>query len=54
MHPRNREGGFAAQPYEPPNLRVVGSVHELTQTDKKYGPTDGYTFQGVSITNASG
>ena len=42
-------------PYEAPALRLLGSVPELTQQlqDKKLGPTDGFTFQGVSITNAS-
>ena len=40
--------------YEAPALTVLGSVHALTQTqDKKYGVSDGFTFQGVSITNAS-
>ena len=43
------------QPYEAPALRLLGSVSELTQQlqDKKLGPTDGFTFQGISITNAS-
>ena len=42
------------QPYEAPALRLLGSVSELTQQiDKKVGPTDGFTFQGISITNAS-
>ncbi|HEV3477913.1 MAG TPA: lasso RiPP family leader peptide-containing protein [Gaiellaceae bacterium] len=54
MQQRDRDGGIAAPGYEAPTVRVVGSVHELTQVDKKYGPTDGYTFQGVSITNSSG
>jgi hypothetical protein len=42
-------------PYEAPALRLLGSVPELTQQlqDKKFGPTDGFTFQGISITNAS-
>jgi hypothetical protein len=40
--------------YEPPKLTVLGSVHGLTQvTDKKYGHSDGFTFMGNSITNAS-
>jgi hypothetical protein len=40
--------------YEPPSVRVLGSVGELTLiTDKKYGSSDGYAFLGVSITNAS-
>ena len=43
------------RPYEAPALRLLGSVPELTQQlqDKKLGPTDGFTFQGISITNAS-
>jgi hypothetical protein len=40
--------------YEPPALSVLGTVHALTQvTDKKYGVSDGFTFMGVAITNAS-
>jgi hypothetical protein len=40
--------------YEPPKLTVLGSVHDLTQVqDKKYGHSDGFTFMGNSITNAS-
>jgi hypothetical protein len=39
--------------YEPPTVRVMGSIRELTLMDKKYGPTDGYTLMGVAISNAS-
>ncbi len=39
--------------YEPPTVRIIGSIRELTLTDKKYGPTDGYTLMGVAISNAS-
>ncbi len=44
-----------AQSYEPPELRVLGGVPELTQQlqDKKFGATDGFTFMGISIANAS-
>jgi hypothetical protein len=36
--------------YEPPALRVIGSVAELTLgCDKKYGSSDGFTFMGDSI-----
>jgi hypothetical protein len=44
-----------SQPYEAPKLRLLGSVPELTQQlqDKKLGPTDGFTFMGNAITNAS-
>lgn len=41
------------QSYDAPALKVVGKVSELTLTDKKFGPTDGYTLMGVAITNAS-
>jgi hypothetical protein len=34
-------------------LTVLGSVHALTLQDKTYGASDGFTFQGISITNAS-
>jgi hypothetical protein len=40
--------------YEAPALTVLGSVHSLTQTqDKKWGGSDGFTFMGVPISNAS-
>jgi hypothetical protein len=39
--------------YEPPVLEEIGSLHELTLRDKTYGSTDGFTFQGVPITNNS-
>jgi hypothetical protein len=39
--------------YEAPVLRVLGSLHSLTQQDKMYGSSDGFTFMGTSITNAS-
>jgi hypothetical protein len=40
--------------YEAPSLTELGSVHAITQTqDKKYGESDGYTFMGTAITNAS-
>ena len=43
------------QSYEPPRLRVLGPLPELTQQlqDKKFGATDGFTFMGISIANAS-
>jgi hypothetical protein len=48
-------GTHNTQPYEAPALRLLGSVPELTQQlqDKKLGPTDGFTFMGNAITNAS-
>ena len=36
--------------YQPPALRVLGSVQELTQgCDKKLGTADGFTFAGQAI-----
>jgi hypothetical protein len=39
--------------YEAPKLIVLGALGDLTLGDKKYGPTDGFTFQGNPITNSS-
>ena len=40
--------------YESPRLEVLGTVEALTAlTDKKFGATDGYTFMGIAIANAS-
>ena len=41
--------------YVPPALRLLGSVSALTQgdQDKKLGPSDGFTFMGAPIANAS-
>lgn len=41
--------------YEAPAVKVLGTLHSLTEMpiDKTYGPTDGYTFMGQGITNAS-
>jgi hypothetical protein len=51
--PSDRISGSAT--YVPPALRVLGSVAALTQQtqDKKLGVTDGFTFLGVPIANAS-
>jgi hypothetical protein len=47
----NRENEIV---YEAPKLEVLGSIYELTELqDKTFGPTDGYTFQGTPIANAS-
>ena len=36
--------------YMPPALRVLGSVHDLTQgCDKRGGKSDGFTFMGQAI-----
>jgi hypothetical protein len=49
-----KENGSKPALYEAPALALLGSVHRLTQQiDKKYGETDGYTFMGQGITNAS-
>jgi hypothetical protein len=41
--------------YTPPALEVLGSVHELTLLqDKIFGPTDGFTFNGIPITDNPG
>lgn len=40
--------------YQAPTVVVLGSVHGLTQQiPKEYGESDGYTFMGQGITNAS-
>ena len=40
--------------YEAPKIAVLGALGDLTLLqDKKLGPTDGFLFQGISITNAS-
>jgi len=48
-------GSATGEAYEAPAIRLLGSVPELTQQtiDKKVGPTDGFTFMGIAITNAS-
>lgn len=39
-----------AQPYEPPTLVVLGTVHDLTQgCDKMNGSSDGFTYNGQAI-----
>ena len=39
--------------YQRPEIRELGSLEELTLQDKDYGSSDGLTFQGVPIGNAS-
>lgn len=40
--------------YTTPQLIVHGTVAEITaQQNKNYGPSDGFSFQGSSITNVS-
>jgi hypothetical protein len=44
----------AKKPYTTPEVVVHGSLEEITKIqDKKVGPTDGFSFMGISITNAS-
>lgn len=41
-------------PYEAPAIKVLGSVHQLTLTiDKRFNASDGLTFMGTPIGNAS-
>ena len=35
--------------YQPPALRVLGSVEELTGCAKQFGGSDGHTFQSQGI-----
>ncbi len=47
-------GMTARRAYERPRFEAAGSLVALTQAvDKKFGFSDGFTFQGVAITNAS-
>jgi hypothetical protein len=39
--------------YKAPELRVLGTVQELTHQDKALGVSDGFTFLGIPITNNS-
>ena len=39
--------------YEAPELILIGSLTELTLGDKRLGESDGFTFMGAPITNAS-
>jgi hypothetical protein len=40
--------------YVPPAVTELGSLHAMTLwCDKRYGRSDGFTFQGSSITCAS-
>jgi hypothetical protein len=42
--------------YEAPTMTVLGTVHALTQADpipKHEGPSDGFTFNNISITHYS-
>lgn len=47
------EGTTMVTDYQPPRLTVLGTVHGLTLQDKKYGNSDGFTFNSISITNSS-
>jgi hypothetical protein len=39
--------------YKSPELKVLGTVQELTHQDKMLGLEDGFTFLGIPITNNS-
>jgi len=42
------------QPYTTPRLTVHGTLEEVTKLqNKQFGPTDGFLFQGVAISNVS-
>lgn len=44
-------GGMETTEYEAPTIAEIGTLHELTLQGKQFGATDGFTFQGQSITN---
>jgi hypothetical protein len=45
---------MARKVWEEPKLTVHGDVVNITQqVNKVYGASDGYTFQGITIRNAS-
>jgi hypothetical protein len=47
-------GHTAKRVYMAPRLTVYGTLEDVTKMpDKTYGSSDGFTFQGVSITNVS-
>jgi hypothetical protein len=39
--------------WEEPKLVVHGDVERITQQDKEWGASDGFTLQGIAIRNAS-
>ena len=42
------------RPYTTPVLTVHGTLEEVTKTtDKRFGATDGFTFEGNPISNVS-
>ena len=42
------------RPYTTPVLTVHGTLEEVTKTtDKRFGATDGFTFEGNPIANVS-
>jgi hypothetical protein len=60
MHDRRKRGvemntsASQRDAYKSPALVVLGRVESLTQQqDKKFGPTDGFTFMGIAIANNS-
>jgi hypothetical protein len=43
----------APSPYERPAVTVLGRVSTLTLTLKQFGSSDGFTYMGAPIANAS-
>ena len=42
------------RPYTTPVLTLHGTLEEVTKTtDKRFGATDGFTFEGQPISNVS-
>jgi hypothetical protein len=39
--------------YQRPEIKELGTVRELTLQDKAFGGSDGFTFMGIPIQNAS-
>ncbi len=51
-----QDPAWMPEAYEPPSLTVLGSVHVITQAGhgrKMDGHSDGFSFTGFTITNAS-
>ena len=47
-------GGSAKKLYAAPRLTVYGTLEDVTKMpDKTWGMSDGFTLQGVAITNVS-
>ena len=46
---REGQGPAATERYEPPAVKYVGDLADLTRLDKTVGDSDGSTFQGLDI-----